>query len=37
MMPPAPPEFDRDEIIVCIVMAICFGNAALTIIYRVMG
>jgi hypothetical protein len=30
------PEFDRDEVIVCMVIAFCLGNAALTIIYRMM-
>jgi hypothetical protein len=30
-------KFDRDEVVVCIVIAFCLGNAALTIIYRVMS
>jgi hypothetical protein len=32
-----PPAFDRSETIVCMVIAFCLGNAALSIIYRVMG
>jgi hypothetical protein len=29
-------EFGRDEVIVCMVIAFCFGNAALTVIYRLI-
>jgi len=29
-------EFDRDEVIVCMVLAFCLGNAALAIIYDLM-
>ena len=32
-----PPAFDRSETIVCMVIAFCLGNAALSIIYRVLG
>jgi hypothetical protein len=28
--------FDRDEVVVCMVIAFCLGNAALTVIYRLM-
>ena len=31
-----PRAFDRDEVIVCMVIAFCVGNAVLTLIYRVM-
>jgi hypothetical protein len=30
------PHFDRDEVIVCMTMAFCLGNAILSVIYRVM-
>jgi hypothetical protein len=30
-------EFDRDEVVVCMVLAFAFGNALLTVIYRLMG
>jgi hypothetical protein len=30
-------ETDRDEMIVCTVIAFCLGNAALTFIYQVMS
>jgi hypothetical protein len=33
---PATPEFDRDEVVVCILIAFCLGNAALSVIYRLM-
>ena len=29
-------EFDRGEVIVCMVIAFCLGNAVLTVIYRTM-
>jgi hypothetical protein len=32
-----PKEFDRDEIIVCIVIGVCLGNAMISVIYRVLG
>ena len=31
------PRFDRDEVVVCSVIALCLGNAALGIIYRLMA
>jgi hypothetical protein len=31
------PEFDRDEIVVCMVLAFALGNAMLTVIYRLMS
>lgn len=30
-------EFDQDEVIVCIVLALCVGNAIISAIYRVAG
>jgi hypothetical protein len=30
-------EFNRDEVVVCMVLAFAIGNALLTIIYRLMG
>jgi hypothetical protein len=30
------PEFVRDEVIVCMLMAVCIGSAILGVIYRVM-
>ena len=32
-----PAAFNRSETIVCMVIAFCIGNAALSIIYRMMG
>jgi hypothetical protein len=32
-----PPDFDRDEVIVCMVIVFCVGNAALGIIYKLLG
>ena len=29
-------KFDRDEVIVCMVLAFCLGNAALAIVYDLM-
>jgi hypothetical protein len=29
-------EFDRDGVVVCMVIAFCLGNAALSVIYRLM-
>ena len=31
------PEFNRDEVLVCMVLAFAIGNALLTVIYRLMG
>jgi hypothetical protein len=31
------PEFNRDEVAVCMVLAFAIGNALLTVIYRMMG
>lgn len=37
-MTPEPPRgFDREEVIVCMVIAVCLGNAILSAIYRVLG
>jgi hypothetical protein len=30
-------EFDQDEVIVCIVIAVCVGNALISVIYRILG
>jgi hypothetical protein len=32
-----PPEFDRDEVLVCMVIAFGIAAASITTIYRVMG
>jgi hypothetical protein len=32
-----PPEFNRDEVIVCMVIAFCLGNATLSVIYTLIG
>jgi len=37
MTPKPPSEFDRDEVIVCMVIAVCLGNAMISVIYRVLG
>ena len=29
-------NFDRDEVVVCMVIAFCLGNAVLSVIYRLM-
>jgi hypothetical protein len=29
-------DFDRDEVVICMLIAFCLGNAALSIIYRLM-
>jgi hypothetical protein len=29
------PIWDREEVIVCIVLALCIGNALITVIYRI--
>jgi hypothetical protein len=31
------PEFDRDEVLVCMVIAFCIAAASVSTIYRVMG
>jgi hypothetical protein len=31
------PKFDCDEVLVCGVIGLCLGNAALVIIYRLMA
>jgi hypothetical protein len=30
------PEFDRDEVVVCMLIAFCLGSATLSVIYRLM-
>ena len=32
-----PRDFDRHEVIVCMVLAVCIGNWLLTTIYRLAG
>jgi hypothetical protein len=34
---PQQTEFDRDEVIVCMIIAFCIGNATLAMIYRLLG
>ena len=31
------PEFDRDEVLVCMVLAFCLAGASVTVIYGVMS
>jgi hypothetical protein len=31
------PQFDRDEVVVCMVIAFCIAAASVTTIYHVMG
>jgi hypothetical protein len=35
-MPGPTSEFDRDEMVVCMIIAFCLGNAALKLIYGLM-
>lgn len=37
MIPTPLPDFDRDEVIVCMVIAFRVGNATLGFIYRFFG
>jgi hypothetical protein len=37
MAQPQLPGFDRDEVIVCMLIAFCIGNFALGIMYRLFG
>jgi hypothetical protein len=37
MIAEPPKKFDRDEVIVCMVMAVCLGNALISVIYRVLS
>ena len=32
-----PPEFDRDETLVCMALALCLAGASTSIIYRLLG
>ncbi|MGV3464186.1 MAG: hypothetical protein ACO1OT_02700 [Heyndrickxia sp.] len=32
-----PPEFDRDETLVCMALALCLAGASASIIYRLLG
>jgi hypothetical protein len=32
-----PPEFDRDEALVCMVLAFCLAGASTSIVYRLPG
>jgi hypothetical protein len=31
------PKFDRDEVLVCMVLAFCLAGASVSVIYGVMG
>jgi hypothetical protein len=31
------PELNYDEVIVCILLAFCIGNAMITVIYRIVA
>jgi hypothetical protein len=37
MAQPQAPDFDRDEVIVCTLIAFCIGNFTLETIYRLFG
>jgi hypothetical protein len=34
---PPPPEFDRDEVLVCMAVAFCLAGASTSIIDRLLG
>jgi hypothetical protein len=34
---PLPPEFDRDEVLVCMALAFCLAGASTSIVYRLLG
>jgi hypothetical protein len=34
---PPPPEFDRDEVLVCMALAFCLADASTSIVYRLLG
>jgi hypothetical protein len=34
---PPPPEFDRNEALVCMALALCLAGASTSIIYRLLG
>ena len=34
---PPPPEFDRDEVLVCMALAFCLAGASASVIYRLLG
>ena len=36
-MSTTPPEFDRDETLVCMALALCLAGASTGIIYRLLG
>jgi len=36
-MPEPSPEFDHDEVLVCMVLAFCLAGASVSVIYGVMG
>ena len=36
-MPRPPAEFERDEMLVCMVLALCLAGASLDVIYRLFG
>ena len=34
---PPPPEFDRDEVLVCMALAFCLAGMSTSIVYRLLG
>ena len=32
-----PPEFDRNEVLVCMALALCLAGASTCIVYRLLG
>jgi hypothetical protein len=34
---PSSPEFDRDEVLVCMALAFCLAGASTSIVYRLLG
>jgi hypothetical protein len=32
-----PAEFDRDEVLVCMVLAFCIAGASIDVIYKLLG
>ena len=34
---PPPPEFDRDEVLVCMALAFCLAGASTSLVYRLLG
>ena len=36
-MGPPPPEFDRNEVLVCMALAFCLAGASTGIVYRLLS